>query len=536
MALPWSLVTVSGTEVKDGMRVYAVHVKPAKDGDAPFVLKKRYNMFRHLHKEVQRATSRRHVAAFPEKGFKTDVEARRRGLDEWLAETVSLARSPEHAVLKPLLFEFLSERSIDPEVAHTPFSDAAVGIAAVRIHHHEDRDGTVWYAVDIYPPGGAVDPVRMWKSYTMMKHLQRVTGASPSTFPGKTLSKKLSSEKQIVERRTLLDHWLTALIDDAKADPALMAKVRKFCIPTATDDDDDDGESSSETPGSPTVAFRVKGARLTGTEERGGTVYYKVEVAALRHDAAAASSAFATPPPPAQQQQDDDASSSQPSSPVSPGGTRHPVTTHYTVWKRYNQFHYLHDAVCRVDPTASDDFPSKSMRGAEVTARRKQLDFWLAKVISAAVGGSPARPALRPLLNSFLDPAQKLTDAFDSVSAPPIESVVLKDHEDRQGTVFYSIDVTLTEGGASFRVWKSYSMFRELCTTCSHLVLGTNAFNGFPPKHVNPVKMMTHDKASLLRERHSALAAWFEGMVQRCKKDYEMLRPALREFLDSKHV
>eukprot|EP01061_Rhynchopus_euleeides_P004401 TRINITY_DN13651_c0_g1_i1.p1 TRINITY_DN13651_c0_g1~~TRINITY_DN13651_c0_g1_i1.p1 ORF type:complete len:549 (+),score=208.99 TRINITY_DN13651_c0_g1_i1:125-1771(+) len=548
MTLPWSLVSVVGTEVKDGVQLYCIEVKPTNHSEPVFVLKKRYNMFRHLHKE-SRGICRGRRLSFPSKEVHTDIEKRRHDLDEWLAETVSMARQQEYAPLRTLLYEFLSERNVDPPIDLTPFHDATVQITGLRIPAFEERDGTTWYAVDIIPPQG--EPVRLWKTYTMLKHLHSTTLFSACAFPGKSVT-KLTSEKALSERCAALDAWFCELAEAARNSPVLMEKVRAFCIPS--EDDDDDSPQSSPT-GSPVphFEFRIKAARLTGTEERGGTVYYKVEVTYMasprtvallppHEDSSESNGASADTgsesngrdlcrqSSPSQSEASDGENASSGCCPSASG-----TTTNYSLWKRYNMFHHLYDAVSPLDPCLACDFPGKSIKtgpNGDLSARRRMLDFWLAKLISAAQESRE----LQPHVLSFLDQAQRVTGVFDPRESPEIETVNVPTFEDRQGTIFYAIDVRLADG-KQFRVTKSYSMFHELCSTCANLVLGSVAYNGFPPKHVNPIKKMTSDKAVLLKERHEALATWFKAMFERSHtSDYDMLKDAVREFLDSNHV
>ena len=541
MSLPWQLVSVTGTEVRDGLRVYLIEVKPTDTAEPTFVLKKRYNMFRHLHNEVKALCKGRRLA-FPEKQLSVDYEKRRVDLDEWLAETVSMAREEEHAPVRTLLYEFLSERSVDPSIDLTPFHDASVTITSIRIPEYEERDGTIWYAVDIFPKGVAAPPVdgvptaaiddasdsalpspqtsavRMWKTYTMLKHLHNTTLFSTTTFPGKSIT-KLTSEKALTERQQELDTWFVDIINAAQTDTTLMEKVRTFCIPN---DDDEElsstksrsperlSDSTSDTP--KPEPFCIKAARLTGTEERGGTVYYKVEVTAVNN--------AATP-------SENDGVSRSASG----------ATMNYSLWKRYNMFLHLCDTVAAFDCSLAADFPAKSLArkagpGSDVQERKHNLDFWLAYLITAASG----QPDIQPHVVSFLDQSQRMTSVFNPRLSPDITSVSIPSFEDRQGTVFYIIDVEL-EDGTKFHVSKSYSMFHELCSTCANLQLGSLAFQGFPPKHVNLIKKMTCDNATLLKERHEALASWFQKNFERSHvADYEHVKDAVREFLDSNHV
>eukprot|EP01064_Diplonema_japonicum_P005504 TRINITY_DN13669_c0_g1_i1.p1 TRINITY_DN13669_c0_g1~~TRINITY_DN13669_c0_g1_i1.p1 ORF type:complete len:478 (+),score=47.52 TRINITY_DN13669_c0_g1_i1:45-1478(+) len=474
--LPWSLVSVVGSEKRDGLRLYHIEVKPL-NGDKPFKLKKRYNMFAYLNNEVKPLLKKK--IPFPGK-VGGGAEKRSRDLDAWLANIVSTARDDDNLSLRPLLYEFLSERTADLMLKQTPFADKSIAINGVKLPYQEERDGTTWFAVDILSAG--LEPYRIWKTYRMFLHLKQETGFNRADFPKKSIAK--CSGEALTERRKSLDYWMTALIENSETNQEMTHLIQDFLVPRNEESESDVDEeiSESEKP-------EISAIRLTEVGERGGGVYYKVEVISYTESG--------------------------------------PAT--YVLWKRFRQFAKLCEMMVDVCHDAGNDFPPKSIGKSGVEGRKRGLDFWMTSVLGLSKTSQGVH--LKPLLETFLNPSQKVESAFDSSSLVEVTKVSLPSYDDREGTTFYQIRVELSTDEI-FVVSKSYSMFYELCKSCGHVVLGKAAENGFPSKTI--LKVTSKES---LDQRHRQLAAWFLAMFERSlTDDYKVLRPVLREFLDSTHV
>eukprot|EP01059_Diplonema_ambulator_P017064 TRINITY_DN29064_c0_g1_i1.p1 TRINITY_DN29064_c0_g1~~TRINITY_DN29064_c0_g1_i1.p1 ORF type:complete len:488 (+),score=55.63 TRINITY_DN29064_c0_g1_i1:131-1465(+) len=444
-------------------------------------------MFAYLHKEMKPLIKKK--LHFPGK-VGGGIEKRTRELDEWLASVVSLARHDENLAMRPILYEFLSERTADITLIQTPFASGDISIDGVKLPCHEERDGTTWYALDILSTGH--EPFRMWKTYKMFRHLMQEAGFNKSGFPKKSLAK--CAGEALTERRKGLDFWFTSLLEEAKNTKSveLHRVIRDFCVPRGEEESDSEGEDSQPQSPSHSSGGEISAVRLTDVGERGGGVYYKVEVIAYGEEAKT-----------------------------------------YVLWKRYRQFaklcEMIQEAVGAAAASLSNDFPPKTLGKAGVEGRKKALDFWMAQALD--LSRTPQGAAAVPLLRSFLDPSHKVESIFDSSSLVEVSSVSLPSYEDRQGTIFYHIKVELSTD-ESFTVAKSYSMFHELCKTCGQVVMGKAAEHGFPSKTL--LKVTGKDS---LDQRLRQLSSWFIAMFERSlTEDYKALRPVIREFMDSSHV
>ncbi|KAJ9460962.1 hypothetical protein DIPPA_14330 [Diplonema papillatum] len=468
--LPWSLVSVVRSERRDGQMLFIIEVKPAGDDEAYF-LGKRYNMFAHLRSEVKSHLKGVMIMPFPPK-LGTNIEQRRRMLDDWLAEVVSCAREESHAALRPLLYEFLAERTAET----TALGGTEFIIEAVKMPEYEDRDGTTWFAIDACSLDSHL--FRIWKTYSMFAHFQKDVDFNPAIFPKKGLTK--CTGEALEERRQQLVIWFTQLISASEADEQLKPKIQDFLVPQT----DSPVQHSNEVQIS---CLGILAARLTDVAERGGAVYYKVEVV--------------------------------------PAESHEP----YFLWKRYSMFLNLCDSVVHTtgDPNYALDFPSKLLSRGEKSLdhRKRALDFWLTSLFDAA-GGSD-RELLRPLLQQFLHESEKMPPVLACSSETEVSSVSVPSYHDRQGTIFYTINCHLSTG-ADYSVAKSYSMFHELAQSCAQCSIGQVALSGFPPKSF--LKMTNKES---LNYRLHALSKWFVAMFERSQSaDYDDVKPWLKRFLN----
>ena len=431
--LPWSLVSVIRSEKRDGKRMFVIDVKPSS-GERPYILSKRYKQFEHLNTAVKKVIEKRSVQ-FPSKS--TPGPSRCRLLDDWLSETVSLTRMQvNNFEMVTVLCSFLNPDKQDPE--RTPFHTTVKGVKAIRFQNIEDRDGVTFFGIDVITPDH--ENFLVWKTFSMFHFLQKETAFNASDFPTKTLTKCTGSS--LTERKQQLDFWLTKLVDSAQSNPELMSRVKDFFLPPTADSSDSEDEDDRERS-----RIGISAIRIVSYRESGGVTFYRIEVI--------------------------------------PDGD---VENTYFVNKRYSMFRNLADCLCRASPAMTNEIiaelPPKGLNGKKsksaLTERKRKLDFWCAIIIDlsrTSSGGS-----MRPILKKFFDESQQTRD----LDISKVKSVDVISFESRQGTVFFGIKGMLADDD-HFIVWRSYSMFHQLCDECSRLILGQAAFKNFPSKTIRKV-------------------------------------------------